>query len=449
MAGAAQDFGKGRAMVERRPGLSDRREDATPKQNTRRRRRIMKPLGWPRYMIAKRLQSGQVAYYWNARNSDIGKGFTLHREALGVDYGTAVSRAGQLNAHLDAWRQGCKADPSPEASRRFGTVDWWLEMYCRSPAFEKLKERTKPSYRYQLKLLADIETTTGERLGTLPARSITPSAVDKIYAKLRGSKEATRLRRANLSIDIAKKAWTVVQRTHPQQFMASNPFVGLTRFRSTAVIQHATRAEAFALSAAIQDYGHPHLAIVPLVCFEWLQRPENVLAGHLRWPDYRAPERPNHVRIVHHKTGAIVWHPLEIDGERFYPELEGLLAGLAKIAIPIVATLGERGAARPYSFSYAKRIVREARRKACLAEHITMTACRHGGMTELGDADLTEQGVMSLSGHKSPDAARGYVKKTDAQRLSAARKRRAWVTELEHAQNESQNEPSFRESEQG
>ena len=38
---------------------------------------------------------------------------------------------------------------------------------------------------------------------------------------------------------------------------------------------------------------------------------------------------------------------------------------------------------------------------------------------------------MSLSGHRTPEAARGYVKKTDTQRLAAARKRRAWVLELE------------------
>jgi hypothetical protein len=81
-----------------------------------------------------------------------------------------------------------------------------------------------------------------------------------------------------------------------------------------------------------------------------------------------------------------------------------------------------------------------------------MTVCRHGGMTELGDAELgdaelTEQGVMSLSGHRKPDAARGYIKKTDVQRLAAARKRRAWVQELEHPKNESHNEPRIRESE--
>ena len=398
-------------------------------------------------MIAKRLKSGQTGYYWNARRADIERGFKLHREALGVDYALAIQRAEQLNAFLDAWRAGIGAEGSLEASGRFGTVDWWLEAYCRSPAFEKLKERTKPSYRYQLRLLADVPTRDGQRLGMLPVKSITPAAVDKIYEALRGGRDGTKLRRANHTIDIAKKAWTVVQRTHPQQFLPSNPFIGLTRFRSTGTIEHASRAEAFALSEAIRDYGHPHLALVPLICFEWLQRPENVLAGHLRWTDYRPHERPGHVRIVHHKTGVVVWHPLEAAGERFYPELEARLAELSRSAIPIVVTPGEKGAVRPYSFSYAKRIVREARRAAGLPEHVTMTACRHGGMTELGDAELTEQGVMSLSGHRTPDAARGYVKKTDAQRLAAARKRRAWVTDLEHAKNESQNGTRKSESE--
>lgn len=69
----------------------------------------------------------------------------------------------------------------------------------------------------------------------------------------------------------------------------------------------------------------------------------------------------------------------------------------------------------------------------------TMAAYWHVGMIELGNAELTEHGVMSLSGHRTPEAARGYIDKTDTQRLSAARKRRAWVQEFEHPKNESQN----------
>jgi hypothetical protein len=48
--------------------------------------------------------------------------------------------------------------------------------------------------------------------------------------------------------------------------------------------------------------------------------------------------------------------------------------------LSVVLTPGEHGKPRPYSESYARRIVREARRRA-MPEHVTLTACRHGGMT--------------------------------------------------------------------
>jgi hypothetical protein len=395
-------------------------------------------------MIEKRLRSGAVGYYWNPPNRDLAKGFAVRREPLGDEYGTALKRAEHLNAFLDAWRAGRFnvqwLDP------RNGTVDWWFETYFRSDAFKKLTDRTKKSYRYQLRLFSDVATTSGGRVGGLPAKSITAAAVDKIYKKLRGGEDGTKFRTANHTTDIARAAWNVVRRTHRHDFVDENPFVGLTHLKRTCSIRVATREEAYALSKAIAAYGHPHLAIVPLICFEWHQRPENILSGYLRWSDYRPSERPNHVRIVHNKTGEVVWLPLEQSGTLFFPELEAKLAQLERRAIPIVVTAGKRGAAHPYSFSYANRIVRNAARRAGLPEHVTMEACRHGGLTELGNAELTEQEEMSLSGHSSPDALRRYVRKTDSQRLSATRKRRAWLAE-EQPSNESQNGPLSEESE--
>ncbi|HEY5831136.1 MAG TPA: hypothetical protein VIV01_22480, partial [Hyphomicrobiaceae bacterium] len=55
-----------------------------------------------------------------------------------------------------------------------------------------------------------------------------------------------------------------------------------------------------------------------------------------------------------------------------------------------------------------------------------------------GNAALTEAQTMALSGHKTPEAARLYVKRTDAQRVTAARRRRAWV-ETERSGDKSQN----------
>jgi hypothetical protein len=48
-------------------------------------------------------------------------------------------------------------------------------------------------------------------------------------------------------------------------------------------------------------------------------------------------------------------------------------------------------------------------------------------MTELGDAELTDSGIIALSGHRTADAARGYIKPTEAQREAGLLKRRAWV----------------------
>ena len=44
---------------------------------------------------------------------------------------------------------------------------------------------------------------------------------------------------------------------------------------------------------------------------------------------------------------------------------------------------------------------------------------------------------MALSGHKTPEAARLYVKRTDAKRVTAARRRRD--VETERSDNKSQN----------
>jgi hypothetical protein len=59
------------------------------------------------------------------------------------------------------------------------------------------------------------------------------------------------------------------------------------------------------------------------------------------------------------------------------------------------------------------------------ASHFTLDACRHGGMTELEEAALTEGQGRALSGHKTAQAYRGYAKETFHRALSATRKRHA------------------------
>jgi len=119
------------------------------------------------------------------------------------------------------------------------------------------------------------------------------------------------LPQAGLCIALMRRAWKVVHRLYPKVVPAQNPWIGVILDGGKQEIVPATREEAVALSSAIAAEHHPHLAAVPLICLEWLQRPENVLAGHLTWSDIRPNAHPRHVRIDHHKTGEKVLQALE------------------------------------------------------------------------------------------------------------------------------------------
>ena len=378
-------------------------------------------------MVVRRLRSGEIAYYWTPRPKDLQAGFATQGEALGTSYGAAIDRAAALNAHLDAWRHRREGAKDLDAGPRFGTVRWVFERYRRSAAFARVSERSQPEYLRALARIEELPTKTVDRVGDLQVTSISARAADKIYDALQNGPRGKRVRQANLSIDIARRAWKIVRRLYPDVIPLENPFEGVLKIRSSGTKVAATRAEAYALANALKEIGEPHLGAAALICFEWLQRPENVLTGKITWPDYRPPDHPQHVRIFHHKTGEVVLQPLEAEGRKLYPELEVYLADLPRIGVPIVVTKGSRGPSRPYAMVYAQAKVREARETAELGSHVTLDACRHGGMTELGDAELAEQGVMALSGHKTPQAARLYVKRTERQRITAATKRRQWV----------------------
>lgn len=358
---------------------------------------------------------------------DFAAGCVMAREALGTDYGAAIARAGMLNAHLDDWRAGRGAVRSLDDHTKFGTVEWLFETYRQSAAFERVSERTRPVYEKAIERIVTLRTKIGGEVGELSVAAVSAAAVDKLYKLLLVGPRGKRPRQANISVAVARRAWAVVRRSHPKIVPLENPWKGVLKEAAGKVKPAATREEAYALAYKLREMGEPHLGAAALICFEWLQRPENVLAGKITWADYRPADRPGHVRVFHHKTGEVVWMPLEDGSGALYPELDAYLKDLPRLGVPIVLTAGERGPSRLYSSGYWHRRVREARVAAGLRGHVTLDSCRHGGMTELGDAELTEQGVMTLSGHKTPQAARLYVKRTEAQRLGAARKRRQWV----------------------
>jgi hypothetical protein len=400
---------------------------------------MVRPL--PRFVIAKPLASGSMAFYFNVPILYRRLGCTIPNEPLGHDYIIACGddggggRAAALNALFDEWNSKRKGG-TIEGGRlvRYGTVDWLFREYLRSEACrERVSDRTRPDYERIMQLVSGVVTKKGDKIGDLSIRSITPRAADKIYAIVINGPRGQRLRQGEKVISVCRHAWRVVHRLYPDLFdrAVPNPWTGVTKKRRTlATKPAATREQVYKFAWGAIEAGCPEPAAAAVICFEWLQRPENVVGGYLTWPNYRPPDSPHALRIYHHKTGAVVWHPLEeITGDgscvRFYPEAEAVLERLPRRGVPMILKAQKGAPAVVFSIMAMDKRVRRLRLALGLPPTFTLDACRHGGMTELETAELTDGQGRALSGHRTQRAYQGYAKRTLERALPATRKRYA------------------------
>lgn len=388
----------------------------------------------PRYVIAKRLSTGATSFYFNLPLLYRKRGCPVRSEPLGADYGAMVGRAHALNGLVDEWLDAQRGLPvSGEATPRIGTVDWLFREYKASKAYtEKVSKVSRPSYEKTMRMVGDTLTKKGDRVGTRAIKSITPRGADKLYDIFIQGKNGLRLRQAEKAVGLCRKAWRVVHRLYPEEFdpKIPNPWLGVTmKTRVKATKPAVTREQVYKFAHGCIKEGEVEAAAAAVICFEWLQRPENVIGGHLMWNDYRSPKSPSVIRILHHKTGAIVLHPLEEQTPagivKFYEEAEEVLSHLKRRGVSMILREVSSGKSKPFAHSSMQHIVQRMRKKLKLPAIFTLDACRHGGMTELEEAELTDGQGRALSAHRTQQSYEGYAKRNMARALSATRKRHA------------------------
>jgi hypothetical protein len=144
-----------------------------------------KPIGWPKLMVAKRLKTGAVAYYWDAPSWAKKNGCTLSSEALGGDYAAAKQRCDELlNPQFDAWRNDDSASITFNHPQ-VGTFDWLVATYKALPKYGRRPEKTRKSYDSALRLVSQYRLKDGRRFGSVSIASIKPATADVLFDKLR------------------------------------------------------------------------------------------------------------------------------------------------------------------------------------------------------------------------------------------------------------------------
>ena len=386
-----------------------------------------KPLGWPRYMVARRLKSFEVVYFWYPPSWAKERGCSLKGQPLGPDYGHPKALCDEvLNPQFDAWRKQEEITPSSNLGV-LGTFDWMVSIYKSSPQYQERPLKTRKSYDSVLHLVSKYILKNGRSFGTLALESITPGTADRLFAELKKRPAGgQRVRTAILAVTVCKRAWNVARRNKPALVPSLNPFYRMELGYHPQPTRAVTHAELLRFVQAADQEGQSSIGTAAMIAYYWLQREEDILK-RLGWSYYRPTDDPGIARIFHHKTGELVDMPLyDEDGTALWPELMERLDTAAKRGTLIVTR--DRPDRRrkihlPWKEDYFRHQVAKIRKAADIDFDVKFMGLRHGGNTESGNAELTDAQIRALSGHKTSAMTALYTKQTMRQRRAGARKR--------------------------
>jgi hypothetical protein len=387
----------------------------------------MKPprsaLPLPRYVLRKRLKNAW-GYFFNvptwARKADC----PTKNEPLGTDYDAAVHRAEAiLLPSFDSWLSGGASDHLPKVAE-VGTLDWLFGEFRADRRFTRLDAKTRRLHESGMGLVGGHVLKDGRRLGVVKLTAIDTSVVDDLFEKLLLVKETDadgnvveRERRTtiNNAMKSARRAWNICLRRNSGKVPTLNPFAQMGLQSSKGETPTAIYEELVSFRGKARELGLGTLATAALIGWEWLQREEAIFTV-FDVTHYRPKEHPNAVRILHPKTNEELWVPLFDDaGAPLYPELMAELDAIKRERIGGPMLCRDWGDRRQWAtwpapdrpdLRHMSRKVKEIIRAAGLRHELTFTSFRHGGFTEMGDAELTDTQIRAQSRHTSRRSCR-------------------------------------------
>lgn len=348
----------------------------------------------PRYVLAKMLSDGRTAWYWNPPRGMRTTG--LVPEALGNDQTAAFQRAVRLNAQLDEIRQG-------SGGPAHGTVSWGIARYLSAGAFQDL---APSSQRVYLQAIRRIENVFGKYM----AADISPRHANSFYEALRRPGKRTSLPRLALAagiIRVARLLWDHFLRA--LEITHINPFRRVRAKGAEPRRARWTRDQVVAFVAAARGIGHHGMAAAALLAFELCQRQGDMLA--LSWVQIDGLK----VHIIQSKTGAEI-----------VPEMPAYLRNLLRELHQESAKVITRPDGKPWCqhVNEFRRVFRQIADRAGIPGGLRFMDLRRSGITEMAEADATDNEILSVSGHKDRAMLKVYALRTPVQAANGLEKRR-------------------------
>lgn len=341
-------------------------------------------------------------YFWQPSTQMRALGWKLER--LPDDRRQAIDRAMVLNEELDAWRAGAANTapntPAPVKLVEPRTLAAVIRAYEHSRFWDDLRDRTKRSYRQNIKL---IERIAGDK----PVAKITPTTVEEIYTTFYArtpSRAAAVVRMLCILLKHAVKMNLVTQNAAANAGIKGQPPSGRIWPR-----------EAVRLFVETADAAGWHSVGTAVTIDHWIgQREGDILALP------REAVAGGRLRVTQSKTGARVSIPdsplvrARIDAELARQDERAAQAkAMGATLLPAATLLVCESTGRPWTEHYFRHVFADIR-TTLAKEHPTIAHAdgsieqtgkllfmhlRHTAVTELSAAGCTSQLIAAITGH--------------------------------------------------
>jgi integrase len=332
-----------------------------------------------RYLIERRRKTGVTRYWWPTPKL-VAAGF--HPRRLKDDLAEAVRQAEAFNAELDAWYRGEQRQTEPSyISDGLRALD---DLFQHDDWFRDMSPRTQRDYLYNIKPAL-------KWAEDVPVRQITMKAVRTWYRAQRNAggnaTSPNRIAALRLLLGFGKT----------EGWLPENPAAGLRVKTPPSRSRIWTIAERDAFCAAAREAGRPSMALAVMLGWCLGQRPADLRT--MAWTAYDGQT----IRIRQAKTNQAVGIPV-------LPELRALLTTTERRSTQMFVS---ENTGRPCQESDFQHTFAEIRDGAGLPADLQYRDLRRTLATALGAADCSEDQIRSITGHRTREVLKVYVRPDD------------------------------------
>ena len=274
------------------------------------------------------------------------------------------------------------------------TVDRLCELYYLSKDYRDLREKTQKDYKYCLDILIDTDN-----FKTKKVLDITTPLCKQAYEqwKERGLSQANK---------IVAISTVVFSYATEMGYTSINPFKGVKRKSAKVkrIIWEEWEVKKF-LDVAYSDFSYRNIGLIVHMAYEWGQRIGDMRLltwNNIKWEDKQLYlEQSKKRREVFLPIGDDLFSMLQNQKEDF---------GFQEYVAPQVRPA--RGVYVPYTLTNVSKYSNCVIKMAGLRQELQLMHLRATAITEMNDAGVPINQIMSVSGHVNPQSVQPYIKHT-------------------------------------